>query len=102
MQCKKKMDLHLTPFIQQKSISYCNTQHHIFDLLFIAGENDGIPMISNIKIREEQRMTTTNPWMLPSEAAWSKDHVFISTPSFNYTNQDYRRLFKDISFEDGW
>ncbi|KAM8751288.1 phosphatidylcholine-sterol acyltransferase [Acanthopagrus schlegelii] len=67
-----------------------------------SGENDGIPMISNIKIREEQRMTTTNPWMLPSEAAWSKDHVFISTPSFNYTNQDYQRLFKDISFEDGW
>ncbi len=59
-------------------------------------------MISNIKIREEQRMTTTNSWMLPSEEAWSKDHVFISTPTFNYTNQDYQRLFKDINYEDGW
>ncbi|XP_053281991.1 phosphatidylcholine-sterol acyltransferase [Pleuronectes platessa] len=67
-----------------------------------SGENDGIPMISNIKIREEQRMTTTNPWMLPSDKAWPKDHVFISTPTFNYTNQDYHQLFKDISFEDGW
>ncbi|XP_029991712.1 phosphatidylcholine-sterol acyltransferase [Sphaeramia orbicularis] len=67
-----------------------------------SGENDGIPMISNIKIREEQRMTTTNPWMLPSEEAWSKDHVFISTPTFNYTNRDYERFFKDIDFEDGW
>ncbi|XP_071398718.1 phosphatidylcholine-sterol acyltransferase [Centroberyx affinis] len=67
-----------------------------------SGENDGIPMISNIKIREEQRMTTTNPWMLPSEQIWPKDHVFISTPTFNYTNQDYRRFFTDISFEDGW
>ncbi|XP_018559590.1 phosphatidylcholine-sterol acyltransferase [Lates calcarifer] len=67
-----------------------------------SGENDGIPMISNIKIREEQRMATTNPWMLPSEEAWPKDHVFISTPTSNYTNQDYQRFFRDISFEDGW
>lgn len=70
--------------------------------MFIAGENDGIPMISNIKIREEQRMTTTNPWMLPFEEAWPKDHVFISTPTFNYTTQDYQRLFTDINYEDGW
>lgn len=68
----------------------------------VPGDNDGISMISNIKIREEQRMSTTNPWMLPSEIAWPKDHVFISTPTFNYTNQDYQRLFTDINFEDGW
>uniref|UniRef100_A0A4W4GB54 Phosphatidylcholine-sterol acyltransferase n=1 Tax=Electrophorus electricus TaxID=8005 RepID=A0A4W4GB54_ELEEL len=66
------------------------------------GENDGIPLVSTIKIREEQRMTTTNPWLLPSMEAWPKDHVFISTPSFNYTNQDYKRFFTDINFEDGW
>uniref|UniRef100_A0A4W5MXY0 Lecithin-cholesterol acyltransferase n=1 Tax=Hucho hucho TaxID=62062 RepID=A0A4W5MXY0_9TELE len=65
-------------------------------------ENDGIPMVSNVKIREEQRMTTTNPWMLPFEEAWPADHTFISTPSFNYTHQDYQRFFKDIDFEDGW
>lgn len=67
-----------------------------------SGENDGIPMISNIKIREEQRMAMTNPWMLPSEEIWPKDHVFISTPTKNYTNRDYERFFNDISFEDGW
>ncbi|TNN55001.1 Phosphatidylcholine-sterol acyltransferase [Liparis tanakae] len=67
-----------------------------------SGQNDGIPMISNIKIREEQRMATTNPWMLPSDSVWPKDHVFISTPTFNYTNQDYERLFTDINYENGW
>lgn len=71
-------------------------------VLFVAGENDGIPMISNTKIREEQRMTTTNPWMLPSDKVWPKEHVFISTPTFNYTHQDYRRLFTNIDYEDGW
>ncbi|KAK5612301.1 hypothetical protein CRENBAI_016289 [Crenichthys baileyi] len=67
-----------------------------------SGENDGIPMISNIKIREEQRMMTTNPWLLPAEDVWPEDHVFISTPAFNYTHRDYKRFFTDISFEDGW
>lgn len=69
---------------------------------YSSGDNDGIPLVSSIKIREEQRMTTTNPWMIPFEDAWSEDHVFISTPSFNYTHQDYRRFFNDINFEDGW
>nr|XP_020460105.1 phosphatidylcholine-sterol acyltransferase isoform X2 [Monopterus albus] len=67
-----------------------------------SGQNYGIAMVSNIKIREEQRMMTTNPWMLPFEEAWPKDHVFISTPTFNYTTQDYQRFFRDISFDDGW
>ncbi|MBN3306794.1 LCAT acyltransferase, partial [Amia calva] len=67
-----------------------------------SGENDGIPLVSNIKIREEQRMTTTNPWMIPSEEGLPMDHVFISTPSYNYTYRDYQRFFKDINFEDGW
>ncbi|KAL0155717.1 hypothetical protein M9458_049980, partial [Cirrhinus mrigala] len=29
-------------------------------------------------------------------------YTFISTPFFNYTNQDYQKFFKDINFEDGW
>uniref|UniRef100_A0A1A8G6A0 Lecithin-cholesterol acyltransferase n=2 Tax=Nothobranchius korthausae TaxID=1143690 RepID=A0A1A8G6A0_9TELE len=67
-----------------------------------SGENDGIPMISNIKIRQKQRMVTTNLWMLPSEDIWPQDHVLVSTPTFNYTNRDYQRFFTDIGYEDGW
>ncbi|XP_024912356.1 phosphatidylcholine-sterol acyltransferase [Cynoglossus semilaevis] len=67
-----------------------------------SGNNDGVPMISNMKIREEQRMTVTNLWLLPLQSVRAKDHVFISTPTFNYTGQDYNRFFMDIGFEDGW
>ena len=59
-------------------------------------------MISNQKIREEQRMVTSNPWMLPFVDVWPKDHVFISTPNASYTNQDYQQFFSDLDFEDGW
>ncbi|KAM3919891.1 phosphatidylcholine-sterol acyltransferase isoform 1-T2 [Leptodactylus fuscus] len=71
-------------------------------LVLMSGDNHGIPMVSNIKIREEQRMTTTNPWMIPSNIAWPESHVFISTPTYNYTYKDYKKLFHDIDFEDGW
>ncbi|KAE8609336.1 hypothetical protein XENTR_v10011779 [Xenopus tropicalis] len=71
-------------------------------LVLMSGDNHGIPMVSNIKIREEQRMTTTNPWMLPTNLGWPESHVFISTPSRNYTYKNYRKLFHDIGFEDGW
>ncbi|NP_001087677.1 lecithin-cholesterol acyltransferase L homeolog [Xenopus laevis] len=71
-------------------------------LVLMSGDNHGIPMVSNIKIREEQRMTTTNPWMLPTNLGWPESHVFISTPSDNYTYKDYQKLFHDIGFEDGW
>ncbi|KYO29480.1 phosphatidylcholine-sterol acyltransferase [Alligator mississippiensis] len=67
-----------------------------------SGDNQGIPLITNIKLREEQRMSTTSPWMFPTNLAWPETHVFISTPSFNYTYQDYKRYFTDVNLEDGW
>lgn len=66
------------------------------------GDNQGIPIMSSIKLKEEQRMTTTSPWMLPSSQAWPEGHVFISTPSFNYTGHDFQRFFADLHFEEGW
>ncbi|XP_014802960.1 PREDICTED: phosphatidylcholine-sterol acyltransferase [Calidris pugnax] len=67
-----------------------------------SGDNQGIPLMSNIKLREEQRMTTTSPWMFPTSLAWPETHVFISTPSYNYTYRDYKRFFTDVNLEDGW
>ncbi|NWH37929.1 LCAT acyltransferase, partial [Chloropsis hardwickii] len=67
-----------------------------------AGDEQGIPLMSNIKLREEQRMTTTSPWMFPTSLAWPESHVFISTPSYNYTYRDYQRFFTDVNLEDGW
>lgn len=72
------------------------------NLKLFTGANDGLSMISNLKIREEQRMVTTNAWMLPVEGIWPSDHVFIATPTFNYTTKDYQRFFKDIDNEEGW
>ncbi|XP_053460482.1 phosphatidylcholine-sterol acyltransferase isoform X2 [Nycticebus coucang] len=73
-----------------------------YDWRLEPSDNQGIPIMSSIKLREEQRITTTSPWMFPSRIAWPEDHVFISTPSFNYTSRDFQRFFADLHFEEGW
>nr|XP_008122908.1 PREDICTED: LOW QUALITY PROTEIN: phosphatidylcholine-sterol acyltransferase [Anolis carolinensis] len=67
-----------------------------------SGDNQGIPLVSSIKLREEQRMSTSSPWMFPTDLAWPRDHVFVATPERNYTWRDFRRFFEDVHFEEGW
>ncbi|XP_067905711.1 phosphatidylcholine-sterol acyltransferase isoform X2 [Heterodontus francisci] len=72
-----------------------------YDWRVAAWDNYGLA-VDLLKIREQQRTTTTNPWLLPTTRAWPTDHVFVSTPTYNYTYNDYRKFFADIGYEDGW
>ncbi|KAK2505169.1 hypothetical protein MC885_005813 [Smutsia gigantea] len=67
-----------------------------------SGDNNRIPVIRRLKIREQQRSAVSTTWLLPYNYTWSPEKVFMRTPTANYTLQDYRQFFQDISFEDGW
>jgi len=67
--------------------------------LHASGDNQGLP-VSALKIREEQRSYETNFWLAPVPERFGQQ-VLVTTPSRNYTAQDYDHFFDDIGYSAG-
>jgi len=63
-----------------------------------SGENQGLP-VDPLKARVAQRSFETNLWLLPGR--WHDGTPIVTTPSRNYTTQDYPSFFRDIGYESG-
>jgi len=67
--------------------------------VFASGENQGLP-VNPLTIRIAQRSSETNFWMLPVPQ-WYDNTPIVTTPSRNYSAQDYTSFFRDIGYESG-
>lgn len=74
----------------------------VVDLIqFTSGSNEGIPWLSGLDVRDEQRSYESNVWLLPSPVLWGDDEPLVTTPSKNYSAHEYRALFDAVGFTDG-
>uniref|UniRef100_A0A8C5MVW7 Group XV phospholipase A2 n=1 Tax=Leptobrachium leishanense TaxID=445787 RepID=A0A8C5MVW7_9ANUR len=57
-----------------------------------SGDNNCIPVISTLRIRDQQRSAVSTGWLLPYNNTWPTDKVFVN----------YQKFYSDIGFPDGW
>ena len=67
-----------------------------------SGDNEGIPLVTGLTVREEQRSYESNYWLLPNPELWGKDEVLFTTTSGSYTAHDIPQFFSDISYDEGF
>lgn len=61
-------------------------------LQLVSGSNEGIPGVSGMTVRDEQRSYESSMILLPTAQIWSYVPL-IQTPSQNFTARDYGALF---------
>merc|ERR1719414_505269 len=67
--------------------------------VLVSGNNEGAP-VDPLAIREAQRSFEADFWLAPDPRWWG-ERVLVSTPTRNYTAQDYDALFDDVGFPLG-
>ena len=67
-----------------------------------AGDSLGVFVVSPLKVRPEQRAMPSTAWLMPSTRFWEPDEVLVITEHRNYTVSDYKQLFMDINYTDGY
>lgn len=70
-------------------------------LTFASGNTLGVPLVDPLIVREEQRSSESNMWLLPSPAIFGGTKSLVLTPNAEYTANDISRFLEDIGFSDG-
>jgi pimeloyl-ACP methyl ester carboxylesterase len=71
--------------------------------LMASGDSQGIPFVSALSIRAEQRSYESNVWLMPAAGAaggWG-DGPIVTTPNQNFTVQQQPDLYTAVGFSAG-
>lgn len=66
------------------------------------GDSLGVVIVYPSWVRAEQRSMPSTAWLMPSPRYWAKDEVLVITDKRNYTVADYKDLFADLDYMDGY
>ncbi|XP_009625762.1 lecithin-cholesterol acyltransferase-like 1 [Nicotiana tomentosiformis] len=68
---------------------------------FASGNTLGVPLVNPLLVREEQRSSESNMWILPSPKVFGTTRPLVITPNAAYSAHDIPKFFKDIGFSQG-
>lgn len=69
-------------------------------MTFASGNPEGVPFVNALVVREEQRRSESNLWLLPVSRVFG-DRPLVVTSTRNYTAVDMERFLMDIGFPEG-
>ncbi|KAL8141074.1 hypothetical protein V2J09_007095 [Rumex salicifolius] len=70
-------------------------------LTFASGYTLGVPFVNPLLVRDQQRSTETNLWLMPMPATFGRSKPLVITPNANYTAGDILRFLNDIGCAQG-
>lgn len=70
-------------------------------LTFASGYTLGVPLVKRLLVREEQRSSESNLWLMPSPSAFGRSQPLVITPNGNYSAYDVPNFLRDIGFTQG-
>ncbi|KAM7516973.1 hypothetical protein LguiA_006556 [Lonicera macranthoides] len=70
-------------------------------LTFASGYSLGVPLVKPLLVREEQRSSESNLWLMPSPKLFGAKKPLVITSNYTYTAYDIARFLNDIGFSQG-
>ncbi|KAL6995326.1 Lecithin-cholesterol acyltransferase-like 1 [Sarracenia purpurea var. burkii] len=70
-------------------------------LTFASGNSLGVPLVDPLLVRDEQRSSESNLWLMPSPKLFGLKKPLAITPNATYTAHDIPDFLNDIGFREG-
>lgn len=70
-------------------------------LTFASGYTLGVPLVKPLLVREEQRSSESNLWLMPCPRTFGHVKPLVITPNASYTAEDIPKFLTDIGFSQG-
>ncbi|KAK1435531.1 hypothetical protein QVD17_01296 [Tagetes erecta] len=70
-------------------------------LTFASGNALGVPLVNPLLVRNEQRSSESNLWLMPRQKNFPLETPLVVTPNSAYSSFDISRFLQDIGFEEG-
>lgn len=70
-------------------------------LTFASGNTLGVPLVDPLIVRQEQRSSESNLWLMPNPNFFGREKALVITPDATYSAHDIPKFLNDIGFIEG-